>query len=64
MVMGMNGDFTSVMSADHSLKDNRIPPEGSFRFCPYDTIKIVGDALNDPDFNKNGNNEGTGRDDV
>ena len=59
-----NGDYTSVIErADHALKDNRIPPEGFITTFPsYDTIKIVGDALNDADFNKNGNIEGTGRD--
>jgi hypothetical protein len=65
MVMGdVNGNFTSVLErADTFLKDNRIPPEGFVSTFPsYDTTKIVGDALNDPDFNKNGNNEGTGRD--
>ena len=67
MILGdENSDLTTVIErADHSLKDNRIPPEGFVTtFSSYDTIKIVGDALNDPDFNKNGNNEGSGRDEV
>ncbi|HYV91912.1 MAG TPA: T9SS type A sorting domain-containing protein [Chitinophagales bacterium] len=65
MIMGdVNGDFTSVLErADTFLKDNRIPPDGFVSTFPsYDTTKIVGDALNDPDFNKAGINEGTGRD--
>lgn len=65
IVMGdENGDFTTVIErADHALKDNRIPPEGFLSTFPsYDTIKVVGDALNDPDFNKNGIIEGSGRD--
>lgn len=67
MILGdENSDITTVIErADHSLKDNRIPPEGFVTtFSSYDTIKIVGDALNDPDFNKDGNNEGTSRDEV
>src|SRR5207249_9275614 len=55
MVMGdVNGNFTSLLErADTFLKDNRIPPQGFVSTFPsYDTTKIVGDALNDPDFNK------------
>jgi len=67
MIMGdVNDDLTTVLlRADTVLKDNRIPPEGFVTdFYDYDTIKIVGDAVNDPDFNKNGNSEGTGRDEI
>ncbi|MFI5136098.1 MAG: T9SS type A sorting domain-containing protein, partial [Chitinophagales bacterium] len=67
MIMGdVNGDITTVLlRADTVLKDNRIPPEGFVTdYYDYDTIKIVGEAENDPDFNKNGNTEGTGRDEV
>ncbi|MEO5673068.1 MAG: T9SS type A sorting domain-containing protein [Chitinophagales bacterium] len=65
MVMGdVNGDFTTLLErADQFLKDNRIPPEGfTTAFPSYDTIKIFGDALTDPDFNKTNGNEGSGSD--
>lgn len=65
MVMGdVSNNVTTVLErADHMLKDNRIPPEGFFSaFSGYDTVKIVGDAVNDPDFNKNNTVEGTGID--
>jgi hypothetical protein len=67
MVPGdVNGDFTSLLErADTMLKDNRIPPEGFFSTSSvYDTVKIVGDAWTDPDFNKSivNGTEGTGKD--
>ncbi|HUM45669.1 MAG TPA: hypothetical protein PLD84_02000, partial [Chitinophagales bacterium] len=65
MVMGdVNSNPTTVLErADVMLKDNRIPPEGFVSTHPsYDTIQIVGDALTDPDFNKNNSTEGTGID--
>ncbi len=65
MVMGdVNGDKTTVLERSNSkLKDNRIPPLGfTTLHYAYDTTFISGSALNDPDFNKNGLNEGTGRD--
>ncbi len=66
MVMGdVNGNKTTVLErADSILKDNRIPPEGFISGIPlYDTVKIVGDAESDPDFNKySGGVEGSGRD--
>ncbi|MEZ4984171.1 MAG: hypothetical protein R2795_03900 [Saprospiraceae bacterium] len=49
----VNGQVTTVLTrADHTLKDNRIPPLG-FRtdHTVYDTTCISGAALNDPDFN-------------
>lgn len=65
MVMAdVNGDKTTLLerSASH-LKDNRIPPPGfTTLHNAYDTCHIVGDALTDTDFNKNGPVEGTGRD--
>ncbi len=68
MVMGdVNNNKTTVLErADTVLKDNRIPPEGFVSTSPvYDTVRIVGDALNDPDFNKNISGvEGNGRDNV
>lgn len=66
MVMGdVNGDKTTVLErADTILKDNRIPPEGFTSSSPlYDTVKIVGDAETDPNFNKySGGIEGSGQD--
>ncbi|MCW5920480.1 MAG: T9SS type A sorting domain-containing protein, partial [Bacteroidetes bacterium] len=65
MVMGdVNGTVTTVLerAASH-LKDNRIPPAGfSTLHYAYDTCKIVGSALTDVDFNKNGVTQGTGHD--
>ncbi len=65
MVMGdVNGDLTTVLErAAIHLKDNRIPPKGFTTSHPgYDTTKIVGQALNDQDFNKSDNIQGTGSD--
>lgn len=55
MVPGdVNGNFTSLLErADTMLKDNRIPPDGFVTTANvYDTVKIVGEALTDPDFNR------------
>ena len=65
MVMGdINGDKTTVLERGYShLKDNRIPPLGFTDLHPaYDTCKIYGQALNDPDFNLNAGTQGSGRD--
>ncbi|MEO6166058.1 MAG: hypothetical protein ABIO46_10445 [Chitinophagales bacterium] len=65
MVMGdVNNAVTTVLErADVMLKDNRIPPEGFFSTHPvYDTVQIIGEAVNDPDFNKTNGSEGTGID--
>ncbi|HOS47679.1 MAG TPA: T9SS type A sorting domain-containing protein [Bacteroidia bacterium] len=65
MVMGdVNGNVTTVLERAFSqLKDNRIPPFGfTTTHASYDTVKIVGDALTDPDFNKTLTIEGSGRD--
>lgn len=66
MVMGdVNGDKTTVLErAAITLKDNRLPPEGFVTTHPvYDTVKIVGEAETDPNFNKyNGGIEGSGQD--
>ncbi|MEX1190153.1 MAG: T9SS type A sorting domain-containing protein [Bacteroidia bacterium] len=65
MIMGdVNGDVTTVLerSAIH-LKDNRFPPLGfTTQHSVYDTVKIVGEAEFDPDFNKLGGVEGSGKD--
>lgn len=65
MIMGdVNGNKTTVLErAFSSLKDNRIPPLGfTSTNSAYDTTAIVGNAFADPDFNKNGITEGTGKD--
>jgi hypothetical protein len=65
MVMGdINGDKTTVLERGYShLKDNRIPPLGFTDLHPaYDTCKIYGQALNDPDFNLNAGTQGSGSD--
>ncbi len=56
MVMGnVNGDVTStLLHAAFPLKDNRLPPVGFSTSHPnYDTVKIVGSAENDANFNFN-----------
>ncbi|MBS1570319.1 MAG: T9SS type A sorting domain-containing protein [Bacteroidetes bacterium] len=66
MVMGdVNGNLTHVLErAKQPLKDNRLVPEGfSVNHYAYDTTKIVGNALTDPDFNHDENGvEGNGAD--
>ena len=65
MVMGdVNGTKTTVLERGFiSLKDNRIPPIGFTTFNnSYDTCIIAGSALMDPDFNKAGAFQGTGKD--
>lgn len=65
IVMGdVNNNPTTVLERGAtSLKDNRIPPFGfSTTHSVYDTTLIVGNALNDPDFNKTNGNEGSGAD--
>ncbi len=65
MVMGdVNHQFTTVLErANFQLKDNRIPPKGfKTDHYAYDTVKIVGNAIFDTDFNKNIGSEGTGMD--
>lgn len=60
----VNGDFTTILErADGSLKDNRLPPRGfSTSHSAYDTTKVYGAALTDPDFNYDGTQEGSGAD--
>jgi len=58
------GNKTTVLEkADAPLKDNRIPPIGfnSSHFT-WDSVKIVGNAMADPDFNLDSVLEGTGMD--
>jgi hypothetical protein len=65
MVMGdVNGNVTTVLErADVHLKDNRLPPLGfTTSHSVYDTVRIVGAAETDPDFNLQGGIEGSGKD--
>jgi len=60
----INGDKSTILERAYDpLKDNRIPPIGFMSdHISYDTISIVGEALNDPDFNVGDGEEGSGRD--
>lgn len=67
MVMGdVNGEITTVLErSSMHLKDNRIPPAGfTTDHFSYDTVKIVGNALSDANFNKTNGTQGSGRDAV
>lgn len=47
---------TNLLHADHPIKDNRLVPEGfSLTHPSYDTIPIVGQVINDNNFNENQN---------
>jgi hypothetical protein len=65
MVMGdVTFSPTTVLERAYvHLKDNRLPPVGftSVHYS-YDTVQIVGNAFDDPDFNKENGNEGSGKD--
>ena len=64
MMADVNGNLTTILErADEYIIDNRLPPAGfTTTHSAYDTTRIVGAALNDADFNKNGTTEGTGKD--
>ncbi len=65
LVLGdVNGNVTTVLvRADHSIKDNRLPPLGFTKSHPaYDTTLIAGVGLNDTDFNHENGVEGSGSD--
>jgi hypothetical protein len=67
MVMGdVSGNVTTVLErAYQHLKDNRIPPAGfTAGHSAYDTVQIVGAAIDDPDFNKENGAEGSGSDQI
>ncbi len=51
----VNGAFTNVLERGHlGLKDNRLTPQGFAQGDPaYDTTRVIGEALTDPDFNLN-----------
>ncbi len=59
-----NVTYTLLKGADY-IKDNRIPPVGFTSSGPYaDSIKVLGLAANDPNFNISGTTEGSGVDTV
>lgn len=61
----VTGNFTNVLErADIALKDNRLTPQGFSLSDPaYDTTRIVGTALSDPNFNHTPDGkEGSGSD--
>lgn len=65
MVMGdAAGQPTTVLSRGYApLKDNRLPPIGfTTQHSVYDTTRIYGHALNDPDFNRVNGQQGSGAD--
>ncbi len=68
LVMGdINHEFTTVLErANFALKDNRLPPQGfTSSHSAYDTVQIVGAALQDPNFNKTDTwEEGSGTDEL
>ncbi len=54
-----------LLRAAEYIKDNRLPPEGfTSTHQSYDTIKIAGNALGDPNFNRIGPDEGSGGDSI
>ncbi len=68
LVMGdVNGDLTTILErAYQPLKDNRLAPEGfTSTHSTYDTVQLVGEVLNDLDFNRNDlGEEGSGSDHI
>lgn len=54
---------TTLRRGSFALKDNRLVPQGfSSMHTTYDTTKIAGTALNDPNFNRENGLEGSGSD--
>jgi mono/diheme cytochrome c family protein len=65
MVMGdvAGNPTTELLSAHSHLKDNRLPPKGfTSGHISYDTVRIAGSAIEDPDFNRRNGLEGSGSD--
>lgn len=61
----VNGIFTNVLERGHTgIKDNRLTPQGFRTDDPvYDTTLVIGNALTDPNFNRNAlGTEGSGTD--
>ncbi|MBT3243673.1 MAG: T9SS type A sorting domain-containing protein [Bacteroidetes bacterium] len=65
MIMGdEDGEMTTkLLRAVNPLKDNRIPPRGfSNQHLSYDTVRIIGQADLDSNFNKDEGMQGSGSD--
>ena len=64
VMIDVDGNVTNrLLRASQYIKDNRIPPSGFTSNHPsYDTTAIFGNALNDPNFNTDNGNEGSGND--
>uniref|UniRef100_A0A832DGH2 T9SS type A sorting domain-containing protein n=1 Tax=Ignavibacterium album TaxID=591197 RepID=A0A832DGH2_9BACT len=64
VMIDVDGNVTNrLLRAAQFIKDNRIPPVGFTSTHPsYDTTAIFGNALNDPNFNRENGSEGSGRD--
>ena len=65
-MMDVNGEltFTLLRGADY-IKDNRLPPKGFTSNAErYTDMAVQGDALDDPNFNRSGGVEGSGKDNV
>mgnify|MGYP001352926234 FL=1 len=64
VMIDVDGNVTNrLLRASQYIKDNRIPPAGFTSTHPsYDTTAIFGNALNDPNFNKENGSEGSGSD--
>ena len=62
----VDGDVTYTLLRGASyIKDNRLPPEGFTSNGPYyDSTRVEGLALQDPNFNGGSNNEGSGIDTI
>lgn len=59
-----NVTYTLLRGASY-IKDNRLPPEGFTSSGPYyDSTRVEGMALQDPNFNGGSVNEGTGNDTI
>jgi hypothetical protein len=56
--------YTLLRAAEY-IKDNRLPPQGfNTNYVSYDTVKIVGNAFDDTNFNRYGTYQGSGGDSV
>jgi len=56
--------YTLLRAAEY-IKDNRLPPQGfTTNSVSYDTVKIVGNAADDTNFNRYGMYQGSGGDSV
>jgi hypothetical protein len=66
IITDVEGNFTTILERAYStVKDNRLPPQGfTTGHAAYDTTRIVGHALQDPDFNRENGQEGSGTDAV